>query len=141
VLSKVLLIIFYGLLLRRYIQTSRGFETTLCFATAGCLTYFAVNTGVHENHLYIASVLGLLAGYFIKHLRFISGLIAGLNNVNLLLFYGLTGDGLGFSRVCGIDISLPFAILGVVLCGYYWWTVMGCGAAERGAAEAKPQSV
>jgi len=38
--------------------------------------------------------------------------------LNLLLFYGLTGRGPDFSRVVGIDITVPLAAVAVAM--YFW---------------------
>jgi hypothetical protein len=35
-------------------------------------------------------------------------------NANMILFYGLTGSGLPFSRVVGVDLALIFACANVI---------------------------
>ncbi|MDQ7250923.1 hypothetical protein [Dongia sedimenti] len=123
-LSKAAFALCYCLLLRRYMHGTKAFSLTLLFATAGFLAYFALNTGVHENHLYVACVLALLLGHFVPQLRFPAAMVAALNWVNLVLFYGMAGPGLGFSRVYGIDISIPFTALTLAVCGCYWWVAL-----------------
>ena len=45
-----------------------------------------------------------------------------MSNINLLLFYGLTGRALGFNRVIAntVDAALPFSIFNVVFFFVLW---------------------
>jgi hypothetical protein len=122
--SKLLFLGFYGALIWRYVVSDRSFATTLLFATAAFSVYFAFGFSVHENHLFVACALGLALGYLIPEMRFLAALLIGMSAMNLLLFYGLSGAGLGFSRVYGLDISVLFAILMIAVCLRYWTIAM-----------------
>jgi hypothetical protein len=86
------------------------------FATLGYLAYFTFNTGVHENHLFLACLLlGLLAHRERTTLPDLA-VWAALLNINMVVFYGLDGRGLPFSPVVGgLDLTLPLALLAVLL--------------------------
>ncbi len=118
--SKLLFFSVYGALVWRFVYSDRSFATTLLFATAGFLSYFAFGFTVHENHLFVGSVLALAAGYLMPRMRFLAAVIIGLSAMNLVLFYGLGGTGLGFSRIYGVDISILFAVVTVAVSLRYW---------------------
>ena len=46
--------------------------------------------------------------------------ISGFANLNLLLFYGISGQGPGDSRVIGIDVTVPLAVLAVAFYVWMW---------------------
>jgi hypothetical protein len=103
----------YCVVLVSYARRGRSFEDFVLYSLLGFLAYFILNTGVHENHLFVAAILSivlfLIDGGYAYHAAFWS--LAA--NVNLILFYGLTGAGLPFSRVVGVDLALVFAVLNV----------------------------
>jgi len=88
-----------------------GFSGFLRYAQVGFLSYFVLATRVHENHLFIAVILGaatmVAAGSVTR--EFIWWALA--LNVNLFLFYGLNGLGPSVPRVIGIDLTVVFASL------------------------------
>ena len=122
--SKLLFISLYTALVWRYIRSDRRFATTLLFATAGSVTYFAFAFSVHENHVLVGCVLSLALGYLMPSMRFLSAVLIALNAMNLMLFYGLSGHGLGFNRSYGVDITIPFAIVVIAVALRYWAIAM-----------------
>ncbi len=122
--SKLLFLGLYGALIWRFVCSDRSFATTLLFATAGFLSYFAFGFSVHENHLFVGCALALAVGYLKPPMRFLAAVIIGLSAMNLVLFYGLGGAGLGFSRFYGVDISIPFAFVTVAVSLRYWAIAM-----------------
>lgn len=106
-------------LLYRYTKGTARFERTLAYSLVGFLAYVALSSGVHENHWFVPSVLAIvLTGYRRQWLApaIAIGVVA---NLNLLLFYGLTGRRLDISRVVGVDVTVPLAALAVAM---YFWT-------------------
>ena len=100
-ISAALLILFL-----RYIRT---LEDAL-LASIGLITiYFMFSTGVHENHLFIASLISILCLFWYKSDRLIHIQIIFLSNLNLIFFYGPTGVGLG-QHDLRLGLSLPLAI-------------------------------
>ncbi len=113
---KALFLILFAAILILFFRAEKTFPNFLRFATLGYLAYFACNTGVHENHLFLAVLLlGLLA----HHDRTVLPDLAAwavLLNVNMVVFYGLDGRGLPFSPVVGgLDLTLPLSLLTVLL--------------------------
>jgi hypothetical protein len=131
-LAKVMLLATYvPLLWRLYNLPTPRLEATIAFAAAGFLCYFTFNTGVHENHLYLACVLALLASAWGASSLFMALVMIALNTVNLLVFYGLSGSGLGFDRAIGLDITVPLAAFELVLCFAYWRLVLSQNPANK----------
>jgi hypothetical protein len=88
-------------------------ENLLLVSTVGFLTYFNINVGVHENHLFTplltAFLLASREGADRVGGRCIAALNAGMANMNLLAFYSMTGEPPG--RVLLVDLTVPLAIL------------------------------
>jgi hypothetical protein len=92
---------------------ARTFEQFLAASIVGVIAYFSFNTGVHENHLFLACLLSVVALWLIPSLRTLLLIVIAIAQVNLVVFYGLNGK-LGYARTLGgIDVSVPLA--GLVL--------------------------
>jgi hypothetical protein len=102
-------------------------RTALLALLAGYLAYFTFNAGVHENHLFIAMILGLFlaalprsrdaGGSRVRELWLALGVVA-FAHLNPLLFFGWRGGDreptlLGGPQ--GLDVSVLLATLSVVL--------------------------
>jgi hypothetical protein len=102
-----------------------GINDCLLFSIIGVVTYFNFNSGVHENHLFVAVLLAYILMLF-THTRQDRALVTFLvvvSNINLFVFYGVTGTELQ-NRVVGVDLSLVLAILSVIAWPYlvfYVW--------------------
>jgi hypothetical protein len=100
-------------------RSTKTFESAVFFALAGYLAYFAFNSGVHENHLFLAVLLAAaLWGMNPAH-GVTFAIWAATANLNLVLFDGFNGRGLPFSRVVLLDTALPLSIVVVVLCTWF----------------------
>jgi hypothetical protein len=121
----------YALLLAVSWRRARTFQGFVFSMFVGFLAYFALNAGVHENHLFYAALLSLVL-YLTDRRYALHALVCCLAaNANLILFYGLTGKEPSFSRVVGIDLALPFAVLNVaffLVCA--WELLTGTDAAD-----------
>lgn len=105
----------YGMILLIYTRRTSSLQDLVLYSLLGYLAYFVLNTGVHENHLFYAAILSVVL-FLIDCSYIYHAVICCLAlNVNMVLFYGLTGAGLPFSRVVGIELALPFACLNVIL--------------------------
>jgi len=99
--------IFYGIVFIMFIKSKKEFKDLLTYSMLGFLAYFIFNTGVHENHLLIPALLALLNGNYIVPI---------MANVNLFMFYGLIGNGLGISRmVFSYDVTLILAGINIMI--------------------------
>ena len=90
----------------------RSFAQLLQSASAASLVYFAFSPGVHENHLIVALVpLAWLAACGQRKYEFIS--VALFVNVNLLLFYGVSGRR-PIVTIAHVDLALALAAVAFV---------------------------
>ena len=136
---KLLFFLFYMLTLVAFLKSDRGFESLLKFSLIGFLAYYTLNTGVHENHLFLPAILAITL-YWVnrEHLPLMLYCIA-MNIINPLVFLGLYGrGGLGFSRVVRIDITVLLSAFNVIFFLVVWWgTVRTKGALGLGPNTAR----
>ena len=112
---RLLFILFYALTLAVFYRREKSFENTLLFSILGFLAYYTFNIGVHENHLFLVTILAVLL-LWVNQAHWPEMLILVLmNNINLFTFYGFNGEGPGFSRVLfrEVDFALILAIFNV----------------------------
>jgi len=97
------------------LRREKTFENVILYSLIGYLAYFTFNTGVHENHLFVASILVAVLLWIDRNylLTFVIWSLAA--NINLFIFYGVDGKGLSFSRVVGLDVAVLFSVLNVLL--------------------------
>lgn len=119
-IPKILFISFYAMTFISYFKQEKTFENLIRYSLIGYMAYFIFNTGVHENHLFIPAVLAAILLYLNRDNMMMSLYIIIMSCVNLLIFYGIDGKGLGFSRVVGIDITLLLSILNVLFFLIIW---------------------
>jgi hypothetical protein len=87
------------------------------------MCYFMFGYGVHENHGCIPAVLGI-CWFAMDRSRFLEAVMLAVTfNMNLLIFYGLHGAGLAFSRIAGWDVTLYFAAFNLILFLVLWLPV------------------
>jgi hypothetical protein len=109
----------------RAMRVEKKFQYFLQFSIVGFLTYAMWNSSVHENHLFVPVVLAymLMLREYTPESRAITVVLTAMFNVNLFVFYGVTGIQLQ-SRVVGIDLSVILAMLYIVawlvLAAYAW---------------------
>ena len=118
--AKMLFAGQFVVLLWRYARRPASFDRTLAYALMGSLAYVIFNSGVHENHWFVPTVLAVALAARDAAWRAPAIAIGGLANLNLLLFYGFSGHGPGDSRVIGIDITVPLSMLAVAFYVWMW---------------------
>lgn len=116
--SRLLFLLAYGWLLFRFACEKFSFVSFLLYAMTGYYAYFVATSGVHENHLFVAAILAGLLFVSEKHYQNIAVFVLLMNNVNLILFNGLTGEGLAHSLVLGVDMTIPVAIVNTLFFVY-----------------------
>ena len=117
---KLLFVICYLGAFWRLIKFRSSFQAALEFSLLGYLAYFIFNTGVHENHLFLATILATAAAALSPDKRLRAVLIVAISNLNLITFYGLTGNGLASNPVVGMDVTPLFSAVNVVLFLLLW---------------------
>ncbi len=118
---KLLFILVYVVTVVVFFLSEKTFRNLLLFSLLGYWAYFTLNTGVHENHLFIGIILAVLLFWIDKNHLSTMLLILLIGNVNLILFNGLDGIENQSSRVfSGIDMALVFAIFNVLAFSLFW---------------------
>jgi hypothetical protein len=135
--SKIMFGIVFGTLVVRATRSDKTFQDCLLFSIVGFVTYVMCNTGVHENHWFLAVVLAFM---LVLHSRIrehwaIVTIISVMANINLFVFYGVTGTTELKSRVVGVDLSIILAMLYAVawllLVVYVWEAAQPTKEGER----------
>jgi hypothetical protein len=135
---KLVFALAYVLTLRAFMRSEKSFTNLIYYSVIGYLCYYTLNSGVHENHLFLATILAAtLAWLEPRHLA-LGIYIAILANINLLLFYGFDGQGLPFSRVVGVDLALVFSIISVTVFAVMFPAVLSQAAKQKPAPEGGP---
>ena len=87
-----------------FFRRKKSYESLLLYSLYGFVGYYIFNTGVHENHLFMPAILGVLLLEFGRR-RIFSGLYwAFALNLNLFVFYGWDGREIDY-------LSLPVTLL------------------------------
>jgi hypothetical protein len=140
-------LVFFGLLawiLLRFLRVERCFANLLLFSTLGVVTYGVWNSAVHENHWFMALIPAFLLAGTVRDeaARWVCLLVSVMLNVNLFVFYGITGQEV-VSRNVGIDLSIVLALLYIAIwlsLTRYTWSVRPVRSAVFQSA-AKPAPV
>jgi hypothetical protein len=123
-LPKLMFLALYAIALGAFLKSRKTFENLILFALAGYLAYFMFNTGVHENHLFLAVILvGVLLCVNRNHwTTFVTWTLA--HNINLVLFFNLDGSEFSFRRVVGVDMALLLAVIYLFLFAQFYITTL-----------------
>ncbi len=119
-LPKLLFFFSYAAAFLAFFKKEKSFENLIYYSLVGFLAYFIFNTGAHENHLFVTTILAVILVFLNREHLMISLYIIIMSNLNLIIFFGTDGKGLGFSRVVGVDITLLFSLLNVVFYLLIW---------------------
>jgi hypothetical protein len=121
---KLLFLGSYTITFVTFFKRDKTFENVVIFSLLGYLAYFTFNTGVHENHLFLATILAVVLFWVNRRHLHTMLIVVLMSNIDMLLFYGIDGTGLHFPRVIGktIDIALVLSIFNVSFFCFLWWT-------------------
>jgi hypothetical protein len=90
----------------------------ICF-----MCYFVFGYAVHESHACVPAVLGI-CWFAIDRNRFVEATaLAVIWNMDMLVFYGFNGSGLGFSTVVGWDVTMYLSAFNVIFFFILWLPV------------------
>jgi len=119
---KAIFFILFGFVLARYIHVAKTFSHCMFFCVLGVVTYGVWNSAVHENHWFIAMVPAFLLASESRAWpeRWIVILVAVMFNVNLFVFYGITGREV-VARTVGLDLSVPLALVFTTVWLLFLW--------------------
>ena len=119
--SKILFWLLFAPACLAFALSKKSFDELILFGLCGYLTYFMLNTGVHENHLFLAVLLAAILAWRQREHLSTFAVWALVANINLFVFYGADGSGLAFSRVVGVDITLLLAVVFVAMFSVYYY--------------------
>ena len=112
--EKILFYGSYAAILIVFIQRKKTFARLIVYSILGYFAYFVLNTGVHENHLFLVSFLAWIL-VFIDRAQLVRGINLSIAaNANMFLFYGVSGRRLE-TVIAGLDITVLFAVANVFL--------------------------
>jgi hypothetical protein len=116
-------------------RSRRGVPALAAAAFFASLAYFAFNTGVHENHLFMVVLLAAILAWEDPAGARLYWIWALAANLNLWLFYGLGGTPWALVDRYGLEASGVGAVacLALVL-----WTLVALGRVLRGEPSAAP---
>lgn len=121
-ISKIPFAICYSLSLYAFYRSGKQWLDLLKYSLLGYLAYFALNTGVHENHLYLGAMMAILLSGFEKQRAPIAWFLVISMYLNLLLFEGLGQfSNTHTFRMIFVDITLPLAIVFTLFSLVYWY--------------------
>ena len=124
-LPQALFLLAYSTTWLKFIRSDKTFENLVLFALVGYLSYFTFAVGVHENHLFPAMVLATVLYWLDKERASNALIIAIAGNLNLVLFYGLTGAEPPLKRtIGGVDLALVISLLIVSFFLQMWTTTV-----------------
>ena len=122
-IPRLLFVLFYATCLGMFFwRRKKTFENMLWFGLLGFLAYFTWNVGVHENHLFVATILAAPLAWLVPGRRVEALCVALMFNINMYTFYGSSGPGLEYSRVIfhRVDMALVLACFNVAFFLYLW---------------------
>jgi hypothetical protein len=123
-----------------FVRREKDFKNLVLFSIIGVLCYYTFNIGVHENHLFLVTVLAVILLWLDASYRSTAVLLILMSNINLFLFYGTDGI-LHFQRLfLGIDTSLPLAFFNVLYFLFLFGWVL-CEASVQAARKNKITSI
>ena len=120
-ISYALRLMTFVMTLAYFYFSKRHFTDLLQSSLIGFLCYFMFGSGVHENHALIVAILALclVAADGVGQIQ--AAVLAAMVNVNLLLFFGLTGTRPDLPRVVfGWDVSIYLSLLNLAIFAVLW---------------------
>jgi hypothetical protein len=96
--------------LRAYWKSGdRSVESWLKYSLVGYLVYFLISAGVHENHLFLGSLLAIALAWQNGRWWWVAATVALAANLNLVAFYGWTGF-VTRRMFAGLDVTVWLAV-------------------------------
>jgi hypothetical protein len=98
-----------------FLKKNKTVEDLLIYSILGFLSYFIFNTGVHQNHLFLAVLLFGLLAMINKDYIYDFIIWSVISNINLIIISGIDGTQPPFERlIYGFDFTIIFAFLNVL---------------------------
>jgi len=115
---KAAFAVAYGWALMRFVGSKAGsFGDLILYGLAGFLAFFLLNTGVHENHLFVPALLAVVLLDHHERPRLVMEGVLALSVANLVLFFGPSGKTLFLAGPAALALDMAAVALLVVLYG------------------------
>lgn len=114
-LTWVSVLVYIWILWRYRRRGGPGMDELLRYSLVGYLTYCMLCTGVHENHLFLASVLAIALAWLAPRQWWIAIVVSLGANLNLIAFFGWGGEGGLRGLVLGVDTTVWLAAANTVV--------------------------
>ena len=121
-IPRILFALFYLGALLVFLRRSNSFDNLVRFTIVGYLAYCIFNIGVHENHFFLAGFLAFVLCWANPRDIYTTLILALMANINLFMFYGITGGDYAYDRQIGMDITVPLALFNVIFFLVFWAT-------------------
>lgn len=137
--AKILFVGFYLATLIAFIRVEKTLENFLLYTVLGYLSYFMFNTGVHENHLFIACLFAIVLCHVNREYLVFALVLCFMSAINMFLFYGYDGQPMSIwpewhirdcipspDTICAppVDFRLLLAIFNTVYFLYFWFHII-----------------
>ena len=119
---KNVFIIAYTLVFLKFCLEKKTYENLLVYSVLGSSAYFMMNTGTHENHLFIAVILASFLAAIQTHYRPLFIIAALSMNINLAIFY--FGTLFVTDKIGPLPMTVAFALLNSVIFLLFYYFVM-----------------
>ncbi len=119
--AKIPFSLFFIATLVAFWRSEKTFTDLLFFCVIGFFTYFTLNTGVHENHLFLPIAIALFLCSIEKRFMSIAILLIVIMNFNLLVFYGVGIKTISAYRDIGMDITVLLSVAVTLLWANWWY--------------------
>jgi hypothetical protein len=129
--SRAVFWIFYAVTLAVFARRKKTFENLLLFSLLGYLSFFTFNTGVSDNHLFLAFVLSVILAAFNARYAWLAFVLLVTTNLNLLLFAGGARRAIRLpNTVAEHNFTAEFAAFNVLLFLALWTCCLFLGPGE-----------
>lgn len=137
--AKILFVGFYLGTLFAFSRAAKTFESFLLYTVLGYLCYFIFNTGVHENHLFVACLFAIVLASIDRVYLLFALTLCFMSALNMFVFYGFNGEPMSIwpqflvrdcvaapDTLCAppVDFRLLLAIFNTVYFLYFWFHII-----------------
>jgi hypothetical protein len=119
-ISTTMRYVTYAVTICYFYYSKRTFQELVQASIVAFMCYFIFGSLVHENHALLPSILGLCWAAMDRSRYLEATLLAVIFNMNMLIFYGISGKWLGFSRVVGWDVTIFLSAFNIVVFAILW---------------------
>jgi ALG6/ALG8 glycosyltransferase family protein len=122
---QLLFLGFYVAACLGFARRERSYENLILYALSGYVAYFTFNTGVHENHLFLACILAAVLLGLDRKYRTVFATWTLVANANLFILYGADGFGMKSTGSGYVDLAVVVSAVNVLIFLAFFTGVIG----------------